>query len=107
MEIKVHFTANKVGKYELACRAVRQLHFKMKSYMLVLPEADIQALQAMPQEQFQARVAELLNTHNCQTTGLVSTFQCAPPESPWCLGNTETTETQRTQRLHRENDEER
>jgi hypothetical protein len=35
----------------------------MKSYMLVLPEADVQALTAMPQEQFQARVAELLNQH--------------------------------------------
>jgi cytochrome c oxidase subunit 2 len=64
MEIKVHFTANKVGKYELACAELcGQLHFKMKSYMLVLPEADVQALQAMPQEQFQARVAELLNQY--------------------------------------------
>jgi hypothetical protein len=35
----------------------------MKSYMLVLPEADVQALQAMSQEQFQARVAELLNQY--------------------------------------------
>jgi len=68
MEIKVHFTANKVGKYELACAELcGQLHFKMKSYMLVLPEADIQALTAMPQEQFQARVAELLNQHQLPT----------------------------------------
>jgi len=68
MEIKVHFTANKVGKYELACAELcGQLHFKMKSYMLVLPEADVQALQAMPQEQFQARVAELLNQHQLPT----------------------------------------
>ncbi|HJT30243.1 MAG TPA: cytochrome c oxidase subunit II [Pyrinomonadaceae bacterium] len=68
MEIKVHFTANKVGKYELACAELcGQLHFKMRSYMLVLPEADVQALQAMPQEQFQARVAELLNQHQLPT----------------------------------------
>ena len=41
MEIKVHFTANKVGKYELACAELcGQLHFKMKSYMLVLPEEE-------------------------------------------------------------------
>jgi cytochrome c oxidase subunit 2 len=61
MEIKVHFTANKVGKYELACAELcGQLHFKMKSYMLVLPEEEIQALQVLPQEQFQAKVAELL-----------------------------------------------
>ena len=61
MEIKVHFTANKVGKYELACAELcGQLHFKMKSYMLVVPEEEIQALNAMPQEQFQAKMTELL-----------------------------------------------
>src|SRR6185503_5279295 len=61
MEIKVHFTANKVGKYELACAELcGQLHFKMKSYMLVLPEEEIQALTGLGQEQFQARMTELL-----------------------------------------------
>ena len=61
MEIKVHFTANKVGKYELACAELcGQLHFKMKSYMLVLPEDEIQSLKAISQEQFQARMVELL-----------------------------------------------
>src|SRR4030095_11975253 len=61
MEIKVHFTANKVGKYELACAELcGQLHFKMKSYMLVLPEDELQSLKALPQEQFQTRMTELL-----------------------------------------------
>jgi cytochrome c oxidase subunit II len=61
MEIKVHFTANKVGKYELACAELcGQLHFKMKSFMLVLPEDEIQALRVLPQEQFQAKMAEYL-----------------------------------------------
>jgi cytochrome c oxidase subunit 2 len=61
MEIKVHFTANRVGKYELACAELcGQLHFKMKSYMLVLPEDEIQSLKALPQEQFQTRMTELL-----------------------------------------------
>ena len=64
MEIKVHFTANRVGKYELACAELcGQLHFKMKSYMLVLPEDELTALQALPQEQFQARMGELLNKY--------------------------------------------
>jgi cytochrome c oxidase subunit 2 len=64
MEIKVHFTANKVGKYELACAELcGQLHFKMRSYMLVVPEEEIQSLQAMPQEQFQTRIGELLNQY--------------------------------------------
>src|SRR5688500_3812017 len=61
MEIKVHFTANRVGKYELACAELcGQLHFKMKSYMLVLPEDELQALSGLGQEQFQARMVELL-----------------------------------------------
>src|ERR671929_1624868 len=54
MEIKVHFTANKVGSFELACAELcGQLHFKMRSFMLVLPEEEIQALQGMSQEQYQ------------------------------------------------------
>ena len=61
MEIKVHFTANRVGKYELACAELcGQLHFKMKSYMLVLPEDEMQSLSGLPQEQFQTRMTELL-----------------------------------------------
>jgi cytochrome c oxidase subunit 2 len=61
MEIKVHFTANKVGKYELACAELcGQLHFKMKSYMLVLPDEEFNALTMLPQEQFQTRMGELL-----------------------------------------------
>lgn len=61
MEIKVHFTANKVGKYELACAELcGQLHFKMKSYMLVLPDDELEPMKAMSQEQFQARMVELL-----------------------------------------------
>ena len=61
MVIKVHFTANRVGKYELACAELcGQLHFKMKSYLLVLPAEEHQALVALPQEAFQTRVTELL-----------------------------------------------
>ena len=64
MAIRVHFTANKVGKYELACAELcGQLHFKMKSYMLVLPEDEQRALVALPQAQFQARLKELLDKY--------------------------------------------
>ena len=61
MVIRVHFTANTPGKYELACAELcGQLHFKMKSYMLVLPPEEHQALVALPQEQFQTKMTELL-----------------------------------------------
>lgn len=61
MVIRVHFTANTPGKYELACAELcGQLHFKMKSYLLVLPEDEQRALTALPQEQFQTRITELL-----------------------------------------------
>lgn len=61
MVIRVHFTANTVGKYELACAELcGQLHFKMKSFMLVLPEQEHRELIGLPQEQFQTRMTELL-----------------------------------------------
>jgi len=64
MAIPVHFTVNKIGKYELACAELCGMnHYKMKSYMLVLPEAEFSELVALPQEKFQARRDELLNKY--------------------------------------------
>ena len=64
MAIKVHFTATRVGKYELACAELcGQLHFKMKSYMLVLPEDEHRALTLLSQDQFQAKMKELLDKY--------------------------------------------
>jgi cytochrome c oxidase subunit 2 len=64
MNIKVHFTANKAGKYELACAELcGQFHFKMKSYMLVIPGNEYDELVSLPQAQFQARMGELLKKY--------------------------------------------
>jgi len=61
MNIRVHFTANRPGKYELACAELcGQFHYRMKSFMLVLPAAEHEALMALPQDQFQTRITELL-----------------------------------------------
>ena len=61
MAIPVHFTVNKVGKYELACAELCGMnHYKMKSYMLVLPENEFSELVNLSQEKFQARKDELL-----------------------------------------------
>jgi len=60
MNIKVHFKPVKTGRFELACAELcGQLHYKMKSYLIVLPEADYDALMKLPQAQFQARITEL------------------------------------------------
>lgn len=60
----VHFTANKVGKYELACAELCGMnHYKMKAFMLVLPEDEQRALAEMSQEKFQERMVELLNKY--------------------------------------------
>ena len=60
MDITVHFTPKQVGRYELACAELCvQLHYKMKSYLLVLPDAQFNELLAMPQARFQSRVTEL------------------------------------------------
>jgi cytochrome c oxidase subunit 2 len=64
MAIRVHFTANKVGKYELACAELCGMnHYKMKSYMLVLPQSDFDALNQMPQNQYQDRKNQLLDSY--------------------------------------------
>ncbi|HEV2862989.1 MAG TPA: cytochrome c oxidase subunit II [Pyrinomonadaceae bacterium] len=60
LEIPVHFTPNRVGRYEIACAELcGQQHYKMKSYMLVLPPDEYAALVALSQAQFQSRVTEL------------------------------------------------
>ena len=64
MAIHVHFTANKVGKYEMACAELCGMnHFKMKSYLLVLPQSDFDSLTQMPQAQFQERKNQLLDSY--------------------------------------------
>jgi cytochrome c oxidase subunit II len=64
MAIHVHFTANKVGKYEMACAELCGMnHFKMKSYLLVLPQSDFDTLTQMSQAQFQERKNQLLDSY--------------------------------------------
>src|SRR5256712_208193 len=64
MAIHVHFTVTKIGKYELACAELCGMnHFKMKSYMLVLPQNDFDALMQLPQAQFQDRKNQFLDSY--------------------------------------------
>src|SRR2546430_5165222 len=64
MAIHVHFTATKTGKYELARAELCGMnHFKMKSFMLVLPENEFNALVSLPPNEFQTRKDELLNKY--------------------------------------------
>ncbi|HEX8651433.1 MAG TPA: cytochrome c oxidase subunit II [Pyrinomonadaceae bacterium] len=64
MAIRVHFTANKPGLYELACAELcGQLHYKMKSNMLVLPESEYAEIMSMAQGPFQTRMTELLKKY--------------------------------------------
>lgn len=68
MAIRVHFTANKVGKYELACAELCGMnHYKMKSFMLVLPQNEFDELVALPQDKFQARKDELMSKYQLPT----------------------------------------
>lgn len=64
MNISVHFTATKVGKYELACAELCGMnHYKMKSFMVVVPESEFSELVTLSQAQFQTRKDELLNKY--------------------------------------------
>lgn len=64
MAIRVHFTAKKAGKYELACAELCGMnHFKMKTFMLVLPQAEFDALVRMTPADFQDKKNEYLNSY--------------------------------------------
>ena len=64
LDVKVHFTPQQAGQYEIACAELcGQQHYKMRSYMLVLPAAEYDELVAMPQAQFNKRVSELVKKY--------------------------------------------
>lgn len=64
IEIPVHFKPVQVGQYEIACAELcGQQHYKMKSFMLVLPEGEYRQLAALPQAQFQTQVSQLLRKY--------------------------------------------
>jgi len=68
MDIPVHFTPNTVGRYEIACAELcGQQHYKMRAYMLVLPDDEYNSLIVLPQAQFQARVTELYKKYPIPT----------------------------------------
>lgn len=68
MAIRVHFTTTKIGKYELACAELCGMnHYKMKSYMLVLPKDEFTELTGLPQAQFLTRKEELLSKYALPT----------------------------------------
>ncbi|MCA1817954.1 MAG: cytochrome c oxidase subunit II, partial [Acidobacteria bacterium] len=54
MNITVHYTPVQTGKFELACAELcGQLHYKMKSYLVVVTQQEYDDLLKMPQAQFQ------------------------------------------------------
>ena len=64
MNITVHYTPVETGKFELACAELcGQLHYKMKSYLVVVTEQEYDDLIKMPQAQFQGRVTQLLKEY--------------------------------------------
>lgn len=64
MAIKVHFTPQKPGKYEIPCAELcGNGHYKMKSFMLVVAKDDYAAMEKMTKQQFRARMDELLNQY--------------------------------------------
>lgn len=64
MAIKIHFTPNTPGKYEIPCAELcGNGHYKMKSFMLVVAKDDYDAMEKMTKPQFRARMDELLKRY--------------------------------------------
>jgi cytochrome c oxidase subunit 2 len=65
MQIHVHFTPTRVGQFQLACAELCGMnHYKMKGTLLVLPEAQYRDLMALPQSEFQSKVATFATTYD-------------------------------------------
>jgi cytochrome c oxidase subunit 2 len=61
LTISLRFMANKVGRYEIPCAELcGSGHYKMKSWMIVVPADDYLAITQMSKAQFRAHVEELL-----------------------------------------------
>ncbi len=64
MMIRVHFTPNRTGQFQLACAELCGMnHFSMKGTLLVLTEAQYGEVTALPQSDFQTKVNELKNSY--------------------------------------------
>ncbi|HVG19242.1 MAG TPA: cytochrome c oxidase subunit II [Blastocatellia bacterium] len=60
MAIKVHLTATKEGRYEIPCAELcGQLHYNMKSPLLVVSPEEYEAMAQMTPAKFRERMAEL------------------------------------------------
>lgn len=61
MNVGMHFTATKAGKYEIACAELcGNLHYNMKTFLLVLPQDEYNRLAEMSEGQFKDRVGQLM-----------------------------------------------
>jgi cytochrome c oxidase subunit II len=71
MNIRVHFTATKPGKYEIACTELcGSLHYNMKTFFLALPLDEYNQLAAMTPEKFKERLGELMNRYKLNSSEL-------------------------------------
>jgi cytochrome c oxidase subunit 2 len=64
MNVNMHFTATKAGKYEIACAELcGSLHYNMKTFMLVLPQDEYNKLAEMSEDKFKERVGQLMQEY--------------------------------------------
>src|SRR5436853_1496431 len=64
MQIHVHFTATKVGQFQLACAELCGMnHFSMKGTLLVLPQDQYNDVMAASQADFQTKVNTLKDSY--------------------------------------------
>ena len=71
MNVRIHFTAKQVGKYEMTCvELCGSLHYNMKTFMLVLPQEEYNELTAMEEGNFKDRTNELMKRYKVNSSEL-------------------------------------
>ncbi|MEW6129091.1 MAG: cytochrome c oxidase subunit II [Acidobacteriota bacterium] len=73
MNVRIHFKATEVGKYEIACAELcGSLHFNMKTFLLVLPQEDYDALTAMTPEKYKERLGQLMERYEVNSSKVIA-----------------------------------
>lgn len=64
MDIRIHFTATRTGRYELACAELcGAQHYRMKSFLIVVTPEEHRQLMGLRQDDFLTRISELIRQY--------------------------------------------
>jgi cytochrome c oxidase subunit II len=73
MNVRLHFTANHVGKYEMTCvELCGSLHYNMKTFALVVEQNEYDEMMAMDESKFKDKLNQLIQRYEVNSDKIVA-----------------------------------